>query len=478
MNEKSRFLSFEDLTRRESEESAKGRSSFYYRAHSRDYLQVYPGGTAVPVTEASVRAALVIEEVVPDKKSADPLLYAIRNNATVHYDGPMPGYCLGVHEENGQRYYCTSAPRLIKARSVETGLRFGERWPTVLGLMRRLLVGSEGCEDQMWTLLAALKLAVSALKDALNPGNAGPRRSVRPGQAVALVGPRACGKTFLFDYVITPLLGGRVVDGFKAFSADSEGFNGELLFGEVWKVDDRESSTDARVRRQFASNLKAYLYSGRVAFHSKYRTPVTITPYGRLFIMCNDTAENLRVLPDITQDIEDKIHLFRCHGGAPPMPTNTEEERRLYREKVAAELPWMAGELEQWTVPEQYLDERSGVKTYMSPVLLATLRRQDPEAILVELIHSAFESGLLGGNPWMGTAAHLQGALCHRDATNNRQASELLSWPRAAGTYLGRIVEKSRFFETEFGLRVRRKGQNKGVEWYEVLLLETEPSLI
>jgi hypothetical protein len=39
-------------------------------------------------------------------------------------------------------------------------------------------------------------------------------------------------------------------------------------------------------------------------------------------------------------------------------------------------------------------------------------------------------------------------------------------------------VEKSRFFETEFGLRVRRKGQNKGVEWYEVLLLETEPSLI
>ena len=60
----------------------------------------------------------------------------------------------------------------------------------------------------------------------------------------------------------------------------------------------------------------------------------------------------------------------------------------------------------------------------------------------MELVHSAFESGLPGGNPWMGTAAHLQGALGHRDVSNSRQASELLSWQRAAGTYLGRVVEK------------------------------------
>ena len=74
MNENHRLLSFEDLTRKASEAPGNGRSAFYYRAHARDYLQVYPGGTAVPVTEASVRAALVIEEVVPDKKSADQRL--------------------------------------------------------------------------------------------------------------------------------------------------------------------------------------------------------------------------------------------------------------------------------------------------------------------------------------------------------------------------------------------------------------------
>ena len=478
MNENHRLLSFEDLTRKASEAPGNGRSAFYYRAHARDYLQVYPSGNAVPVTEASVRAALVIEGVVPDKKSADPALYAVRNNAVVHYDGPMPGYSMGVHEENGQRYYCTSGPNLMRTQPPEDGARFGANWPNVLGLLQRLLVGPDGVEDQLWTLLAALKGSRMALRDALAPGNAGARRSVRPGQAVALVGPRACGKTFLFEYVIAPLLGGRVVDGFKAFSADAEGFNGELLAGEIWKVDDRESSTDARVRRQFASNLKAYLYSGRVAFHSKYRTPVTLTPFGRLFIMCNDTAENLRVLPDITQDIEDKIHLFRCHAGQAPMPRHTEEERRLYREQIASELPWMAGELEQWSVPPMYVEDRSGVKTYKDPVLLATLRRQDPEAMLAELIQSAFESGALECNPWRGTAAQLQGLLCRRDASNSRQACELLSWPRAAGTYLGRIVEKGWFFEVEFGLRTRRKGQNRGVEWYEILQVETQTALI
>ena len=194
--------------------------------------------------------------------------------------------------------------------------------------------------------------------------------------------------------------------------------------------------------------------------------------------MCNDTAENLRVLPDITQDIEDKIHLFRCHAGQAPMPRHTEEERRLYREQIASELPWMAGELEQWSVPPMYVEDRSGVKTYKDPVLLATLRRQDPEAMLAELIQSAFESGALECNPWRGTAAQLQGLLCRRDASNSRQACELLSWPRAAGTYLGRIVEKGWFFEVEFGLRTRRKGQNRGVEWYEILQVETQPALI
>ena len=138
----------------------------------------------------------------------------------------------------------------------------------------------------------------------------------------------------------------------------------------------------------------------------------------------------------------------------------------------------MAGELEQWSVPPMYVEDRSGVKTYKDPVLLATLRRQDPEAMLAELIQSAFESGALECNPWRGTAAQLQGLLCRRDASNSRQACELLSWPRAAGTYLGRIVEKGWFFEVEFGLRTRRKGQNRGVEWYEILQVETQPALI
>ena len=472
--ENDRILRFSELPAAPARKLSKQCSTFYYRPGSRDYLHAYPDGRAVPVTEASVRSALVIEAVIPDKRSADSYLYDVRQNWVLQYDGSMPGYSIGLHEENGQLCYCTAAPKLIEDISGEGEGALGERWPVIYELLQRLLRDESSGDHQLLTFLAALKSSVRALREALDSNNKGAGRSVRPGQAIALVGPRACGKTFVFEQIIAPLLGGRVVDAFKAFSADAHGFNGELLAGEVWKVDDRECSTDARVRRQFAANLKAYLFSANVSFHPKYRTPLTMVPFARLFIMCNDTVENLRVLPEIGQDIEDKIHLFRCNPTEPPMPTFTDEERQRYRETVRSELPWMAGNLEEWIVPERYREGRSGVATYMHPELLRGLRRQDPDAMLAELVQVAFEEGLLNGNPWRGTAAQLRGILTHKDAPNSRQANELLSWPRATGTYLGRMADKARFFEAEYCVRVRRRGQSRGIEEYEIALIESQ----
>lgn len=160
-----------------------------------------------------------------------------------------------------------------------------------------------------------------------------------------------CGKTFIFEHVIAPVLGGRVVDAFKSFSAKADGFNSELLNGEVWKIDDRESSTESKVRRQFAANLKAYLYSGAVSFHAKGKTPITLTPFGRLFILCNDNPENLRVLPDLSDDIQEKIHILRCNPTTPPMPTSTAGERAAYRAAVSSEIPALLADLESWRFP-------------------------------------------------------------------------------------------------------------------------------
>ncbi len=449
----------------------KGRSTLYYRAEQKDFLQEYPDGHAVAVNEGAAVRALVLEKAAGTVEEAHALLYKVRRDAVINYDGPMPGYSRGIHREAGRAYYCTSEPELVGAVVREAGGSFGAGWPVIHELLRRLLVNEEAGWDQFYILLAALKHGALALRNALQCKGENCPRSVRPGQAVALVGPRACGKTFLFEHVIAPLLGGRVVDAFKAFMSESQGFNGELLGGEVWKIDDRECSTDIRVRRQFAANLKAFLYSSQISIHRKYCTPITVTPFGRLFIMCNDTDENLRVLPDVTPDIADKIHLLRCNASQQPMPTGTEAERQEYRACVRRELPFLLGDLENWSVPSEYSDERSGVRSYHNASVLRALRRTNPEALLAELLQLAFASGVLE-QPWRGRAIELQAALTERSFMGARLAGELLQYPAAVGRYLGRIMERRDGFVREYGLEVERTGQVRGVETYSIRRVE------
>jgi hypothetical protein len=458
---------------------AKGRSTLYYRPEQKDFLQEFPDGRAVPVNERAAVRALVFEKAAADLDQAHELLYKVRWNAVIHYDGPMPGYRRGLHMESGRQYYCSSEPLLLEAVSGEEETQFGARWPVVHELLRRLLVNQEVGWDQFYTLLASLKSGVEALKHALVvPKDAG-RRAVRPGQAIALVGPRACGKTFLFEHVIAPVLGGRVVDAFKAFMTDSQGFNGELLGGEVWKIDDRECSTDIRVRRQFAANLKAYLYSSQISIHRKYCTPITVTPFGRLFIMCNDTDENLRVLPDLTPDIADKIHLLRCNATVPPMPVGTEVEREAYRTQIRRELPYLLGDLERWSVPERYFEDRSGVRSYHNDSVLKALRRANPEGVLAELLQLAFSTGLIE-QPWRGRAIELQSILTDRSFASARLASELLQYPAAVGRYLGRMADRRETFSREYGLCIKRTGPVRGVEGWIIRQVEpvVQPELL
>jgi hypothetical protein len=451
----------------------KGRSTLYYRSEQKDFLQEYCDGRAVAVTESVALRTLLLEKSAATLEDAHAVLYAVRRDCAISYDGPMPGYSRGLHQEGGKQFYCNSEPALLHSEPASEGPTedFGSGWPVIHELLKRLLVNDEVGWDQFYTLCAALKNAVCSLRYALQPPQPGRSRSIRPGQAVALVGPRACGKTFLFEHVIAPLLGGRVVDAFKAFMSDSQGFNGELLGGEVWKIDDRECSTDIRTRRQFAANLKAFLYSSRNSFHRKYCTPVTLTPFGRLFILCNDTEENLRVLPEITPDIADKIHLLRCNETTPPMPTGTETEREHYRTAVRGELPFFLGDLERWEVPGPYFEDRSGVLSYHHTAVLRALRRMNPEAVFAELLQFAFAQGVLE-NPWRGRAIELQAALTDRSFASARLASDLLQYPSAVGRHLGRIIERAEIYAAEFGLDVTRSGQVRGVETYTVRRVE------
>ena len=441
-------------------------SSVYFMKEGGKFLWRQPTGQTVFANEDTVKRVYLNEiNGGAGKAELSQFLYRIQTGQALDYAGSMPGYCEGIHRENGQFFYCMEAPVMPKSVAPE-GAAFGEKWPVIHELMRRLFVNDDG-ETQFRTVLAHLKMGHQVLRRALEPLKPGSRRSVQPGQAMALIGPKNCGKSFFLEQVITPLLGGRRLDAFKAFTADAEGFNGEMLKGEVWMIDDQEHSTDIRTRRKFAANLKSKLFGAGMSFHAKFATPITLTPFGRLFICCNDTPENLSVLPPITEDISDKVHMILCNKTEMPMPTGTEAEREAFRDVIAREIPHFAGDLEAWTIPEAIAHQRTGVLTYFHPWVEAQLRKQAPEAQLVELILSAFEEGTLHGNEWEGTARELKDLLTRDSAKCTRDARSLLSnWFAATGTYLSRLAASQADYEKDYGLRVTSLGQRKGVERY------------
>ena len=116
----------------------------------------------------------------------------------------------------------------------------------------------------------------------------------------------------------------------------------------------------------------------------------------------------------------------------------------------------------------------TGVLTYFHPWVEAQLRKQAPEAQLVELILSAFDDGTLHGIEWEGTARELKDQLTAAEAKCNRDARSLLSnWIAATGTYLSRLVANRADYEKDYGLRVTSQGQRKGVERYGLLKLSS-----
>jgi len=440
-----------------------GKSQFFYRKRSKDFLQWTNEDKVLPLSETACRMMMRREGHVEgtDKTAMDEAICGVMLKNALDYDGPLPGYRVGLHKERGNLYFCDSQPEWLHGTPPSSEI-MGAGWETIFNLMQGLFVQNESWK-QLGHFLATLKQSRDCLKLALQGYGEG--RQVRSGQATVLCGPKACGKSFILKKVIAPILGGRVHDAHKAFSSGSEGFNGELLGGEVWVVDDKEHASDIRTRKQFGSSIKSMLYSGLVGFHAKHKTQISVVPFARLFILCNDQDDAIKVLPPLTTDIEDKIHLFRCGYAMPAMATESNDDWTLYGEKVKSELPAFAGWLDQHKIPAKLLDKRSGVACYQDSYVVALLASQSPEYNVAQLIVHALERGILRNHGHI-TSRMILDDLRNDEGTQYQARNLLHDDPALLGRYLGRIHDDSRRYQTQMGLIVtRHTGKRNVVEW-------------
>lgn len=359
----------------------------------------------------------------PEGSHVSPLderLLEIQGKMDVHYAGPLAGHQAGASMAGEKRILVTESPRLVVPAP--------GAWPTLHQLIEGLLVNDD-C-DQRPYFYGWVKIAVEALA----------KGSIRPGQALAFCGPHDCGKSLLQN-LLTVLLGGRSAKPYQ-FMAGLTTFNADLFEAEHLQIEDDQSSTDIRTRRNFGASIKAFCVNQSHRMHDKKRRAINdLHPFWRVTITVNDEPENLMVLPPLDDSLADKLQLLRAFKCPMPMPTNTDEERATFWARLISELPAFVHFLTTWTIPAELQSGRFGVTHYHHPALVEAIDSLAPEQKLAGLLDSeVFPSPAAGA--WHGTATELEGLLTGANSRCAYEARKLLSWPTACGVYLARLAKR------------------------------------
>ena len=422
----------------------------FYEPASSNYWIPHPKGGWLRVNESGAKRFLQdkgISTKKPDGALMSPMdraLLSLNQHMDVVYANPLCGFNAQVIAiQGGQRALVTTSPQLIMPVQGE--------FPTITKLLWGLFCEKPEkfdpakeeellqvkLEDQK---LEQARYFLSWLAIAVKTQRSGERR---PGQAVALLGPRDCGKSFLIDHIIVPCLGGRVAEPYQFMSGQTP-FNGQLFLAEVLKVDDQSALRDIASRRAFGMAIKRYSANDQSECHPKFRQAIVLPVFWRLVIAANDDDEDLMVLPPIDEGLQDKLMLFRCEKRSMPMPTITIEQRKAFAQVIHKELPAFCDYLKNWSIPEELVAGRFGVKEYHHPKIVETLNRLNPEHVLLELLISCLFSTPTT-EPWRGTLDELEHELTSdTSALIQSKVKRLFAFQHAPQTYLRRL--KRRYF--------------------------------
>jgi len=386
--------------------------------------------TFIPLTgEAQVKQHLLGWGV--SKEALLELLCYIREHRYVAHVGSIAGYTAGLHvlEDCG-------LPVLVKQPPSIIGGAVGG-FPFLDEFLEELL------GDQKEIALAHLRQARRNLLD-------GQRR---PLPALALVGPRSCGKT-LFIEICRKSLGGRSANAFSALNGEQ--FNADVAAAELLVIDDEIASKDHRARTTLAQGIKNYVFAASVRLRAMYHEAIQVRPIQMIVIAVNDEEEHMQVLPVIDDSMADKITLLRCTKAKLQGLTDREKIGKI----ISSELPAFVGFLDSSSHPKQFRDQRTGVLAWHNPDLLGRLQALSVEQRFRELLlqSALVTEEIKSKGSWTGTATELENLLTLHWTETAQAARSLLRWQGACGTYLGRLRDRG-------GSNIDKKTVNGTTKW-------------
>lgn len=304
----------------------------------------------------------------------DSVLHRIQHKHRIHFAGPICGRPVGVHQEGTLTLLATRGPKWIEGKAGS--------FPTIARLIANLLGASFGdpfAAKQLATFCSWLKLAREAVRN---------NHAHCPGQVLGLVGPKDCGKSFVQFAIITPALGGRVVDPTLWFTGKSS-FNSELWGAEHLGFGDKSLGENGRERAHLRDELKRVVASTEYPCHGKFTNAFTLRHIWRITLSANDDSESAESLPPLDASFADKIIYLKCYPPETPFfdldaPTGREDFGRT----IAAELPAFLYEIDNAEIPVSLRKARFGVREFHHPHIVDLIENATALAPLSEVVEA------------------------------------------------------------------------------------------
>lgn len=361
----------------------------------------------------------------------DLLAHHIENielDRAVDWVGGLAGYQRGILNQYGRKLLVTDQPDMIEACAGE--------WPLICSIIDQAFPA----EDARSVFLGWLKGGVEAIR----------KHTHQPAPMLVMAGAANAGKSLL-AHIIKTAMGGRAANPMTAWTGKLP-WNDDLLRSELLLIDDSVASTDPRARKAFGSYFKESIYAGDVAINTRRKSSISIRPVWRVMVCCNETPENLSVIPPLEEGIDDKIILLKVCPVKTPMLAVTVDQRNAFAAALRAELPAFLAHLEEFVIPTHLTDSRSGITAWQDQELLDAVREISPEKRMENLlslcIHKGHFSLARGETKWMA-AAEVEGILTDRDSPTYSQAQTLLKYDAACGRNLSALAKQRSPFVTD-----------------------------
>ena len=252
---------------------------------------------------------------IEEPHDIDNIMESIELDHAIDWNGSIAGYKRGAIEIKGKSLLVMDEANLLEAKSGELPLH-------------------EDVLEQAFPDAEARAVFLSWLRDAVTAVR---KHHHHPAPMLVMAGQRNAGKS-LIAHITQEALGGRASNPMATWSGKTL-WNDELLRSELLLIDDSEASTDIRARKSLGANFKESIYGENIKIHTRGKTAMDMRPVWRVMICCNETPENLSVIPPLEEGIEDKVILLKVSPIVTPLPAQTVEQKKAFSNALKQELP-------------------------------------------------------------------------------------------------------------------------------------------